>query len=64
MRKSRIFANKELEILEKRIAGGKCDTTGAWSRNIKPKIREILHEWLRRKPELEKALQRKKRCKK
>lgn len=57
MRKSKLFGEKELELLEKRITGNKQDKTGLWSRKVKPKVEEIVTDWIPRKKELKKAIE-------
>jgi len=42
MRKSIIFTDKELEMMEARRQGSRKDTTGHFASRIKPKIMEIL----------------------
>lgn len=56
MRKSRLFGERELELLEQRIKGSKKDDTGLWSRKVKPKVSELVDVWLPRKKELKKVL--------
>ena len=56
MRKSRLFGDKELALLEQRIKGSKKDKTGLWSRKVKPKVKELVDVWLPRKKELKKTL--------
>ena len=41
-RVSIIFTNKELEIIKERLEGNLNDTTGVFSRRIRPKLKEIL----------------------
>ncbi len=60
MRKSKLFGNKELTTLEKRIKGNKKDPTGLWSRKVKPKVTEIVEDWIPRKKELKKTIEEKK----
>lgn len=57
MRKSKLFGNKELNLLEKRIKGDKKDPTGLWSRKVKPKVTELVKDWIPRKKELKKAIE-------
>lgn len=57
MRKSKIFGEKELKLLEKRIKGDKKDPTGLWSRKIKPKVAELVNDWIPRKKELKKTIE-------
>jgi len=56
VRKSRLFGERELELLEQRIKGSKKDDTGLWSRKVKPKVSELVDVWLPRKKELKKVL--------
>ena len=56
MRQSKLFGEKELILLEKRIKGDKKDPTGLWSRKVKPKVTEIVNQWLPRKKELERIV--------
>ena len=56
MRKSRLFGDKELLLLEARIKGSKRDDTGLWSRKVKPKVFELVDVWLPRKKELKNTL--------
>ncbi len=56
MRQSKLFGEKELILLEKRIKGDKKDPTGLWSRKVKPKVTEIVNQWLPRKKQLEKVV--------
>lgn len=42
VRKSRLFTNRELDLIAKRESGIKSDKFGVFSRRIKPKIEEIL----------------------
>ena len=63
-RKSRIFGNKELQMLEKRISGDKKDPTGLWSSKVKPKVKELVDDWIPRKKELKKSIEVKKHGKK
>lgn len=57
MRKSKIFGDKELSLLESRIKGDKKDPTGLWSRKVKPKVIELVDVWIQRKKELKKAVE-------
>ncbi len=52
--KSKIFTEAELKALEERIKGKKKDTTGIYSNRVKPKIKELLDVWFKRKRELKK----------
>ena len=56
MRQSKLFGEKELILLEKRIKGDKKDPTGLWSRKVKPKVTEIVNQWLQRKNQLQKIV--------
>ena len=60
MRKSKLFGNKELQTLEKRVKGDKKDPTGLWSRKVKPKVTELVEDWIPRKKELKKSIEEKK----
>lgn len=60
MRKSKIFGNKELELLEARIKGSHKDPTGVFNRLVKPKVTELL-EWFDRRHELKRALRGKRK---
>ena len=55
-RKSRIFTNKELEVIEKRKKGIKEDHTGIFAGRIKPKIIELL-EWFGKRKMLKMLIQ-------
>ena len=57
MRKSRLFGEKELLLLERRIEGDKKDPTGLWSRKVKPKVIEMVKEWMPRRRQLRKIVQ-------
>ena len=56
MRQSKLFGEKELILLERRIEGDKKDPTGLWSRKVKPKVVEIVTEWMPRRRELRKIV--------
>jgi hypothetical protein len=56
MRKSKLFGDKELSLLEERIKGDKKDPTGLWSRKVKPKVTELVEDWIPRKRDLNKAI--------
>ena len=58
--RSKIFGDKQLNLIEKRIKGDKKDRSGAWAGKIKPKIKEIVDIWLPRKKELMKLVEEKK----
>jgi len=60
MRKSKIFGDKELILLEKHIAGSRKDDTGLWCRKIKPKVKELVDVWLPRRKELKRTIEVKK----
>lgn len=53
---SRIFTDAEIESLNKRLLGDKDDKTGIFSARVKPKIIEMLEEWLPKKTQLKKIL--------
>ena len=55
-RKSYVFTEKQLEKLEKRIAGDKSDKTGNFFLRVLPKVKEIVNIWIPRKAELEKIV--------
>jgi hypothetical protein len=63
MRKSKIFGDKELALLEKHIVGSKKDDTGLWCRKIKPKVKELVDVWLPRRKELKRTIEVRKRGK-
>ena len=54
MRQSKLFGEKELVLLENRIEGDKKDPTGLWSRKVKPKVIELVDEWMPRRRQLKK----------
>ena len=56
MRQSKVFGEKELILLEKRIDGDKKDPTGLWSRKVKPKVIEIVNDWMPRKRQLKEVV--------
>ena len=56
MRQSKLFGEKELLLLKKRIEGDKKDPTGLWSRKVKPKVLEMVNEWMPRRRELRKIV--------
>ena len=56
MRQSKLFGEKELILLEKRIDGDKKDPTGLWSRKVKPKVIEMVDEWMPRRKQLKKVV--------
>jgi len=56
MRQSKLFGEKELILLEKRIEGNKKDPTGLWSRKVKPKVIEMVNEWMPRRKQLKKVV--------
>ena len=58
MRKSKIFGNKELELVEERIKGSKKDPNGLWANKVKPKVTEIVEVWTPRKKELKKTIKK------
>jgi len=55
-RKSKIFGNNQLKLLEERIAGSKDDPTGQFQLQVVPKVKEILTVWIPKKAELENVL--------
>jgi hypothetical protein len=55
-RKSKIFGNKQLALLEERVKGSKDDPTGQFQLQVVPKIKEMLDLWFPRKTELEECL--------
>jgi len=63
MRKSKLFGERELELLEARIKGSKRDDTGLWSRKVKPKVKELVDVWLPRRKELKRTIEVRKRGK-
>jgi hypothetical protein len=56
MRQSKLFGEKELILLERRIDGDKKDPTGLWSRKVKPKVIEMVNEWMPRRRQLKKVV--------
>ena len=50
---SKLFTKAELESIKQRQQGNKLDPTGIFSRRTRPKINELLDEWLPKKEELE-----------
>ncbi len=60
MRKSRIFTNKELEVIDERNKGNKSDPTGLFSARIKPKIIELL-DWFSKRKMLMNLIKRRRR---
>ncbi len=60
MRKSIIFTNKELDIMEDRkneVKGIKADPHGTFASRIKPKIMEIL-SWFSKRKMLKKLIEK------
>jgi len=55
-RKSRIFTNAELEVIAQKEAGKYKDTNGLFAGRIKPKVKELLKEWVPKKKKLEKLI--------
>ena len=53
---SKIFTDAELESLNKRLKGSKEDKTGIFSSRVKPKIIEMLEQWLPQKRQLKKSI--------
>ena len=64
MRQSKLFGEKELALLERRLKGDKKDPTGLWARKVKPKVIEIINQWVPRQKQLKKILEKNinKRC--
>lgn len=54
-RKSKIFSNLEIEALEERLKGSRKDPFSIYGCRVKPKIKELL-EWFKRKKELERLI--------
>lgn len=50
---SKIFTKAEIKSLNKRLKGDKKDPTGIYAARVKPKIKEILNQWLKQKKELQ-----------
>jgi len=63
-RKSKIFGNNQLKLLEERIAGSKDDPTGQFQLQVVPKVKEILTVWIPKKAELENVLVMRQKAKK
>ena len=63
-RKSKIFGNNQLKLLEERMAGSKDDPTGQFQLQVVPKVREILTVWIPKKAELEQVLVMRKKAEK
>jgi hypothetical protein len=53
---SKIFTDAEIESLNKRLSGSKSDKTGIFSARVKPKIKEILEDWIPKKKILKKLV--------
>lgn len=53
---SKIFTHTEMVVIDNRMKGIKSDPTGIFSGRIKPKIKEILDVWFKKKDELESLL--------
>jgi hypothetical protein len=53
---SKIFTVAEIEAIEKRERGDKTDTTGIFYGRAKPKIEEILNQWVPKKKKLQKLI--------
>lgn len=53
--KSTIFTKAELKEIEKRKKGDKTDKTGIFSARVKPKIKELL-KWFDKRKELKKLI--------
>ena len=58
MRQSKLFGEKELALLERRLKGDKKDPTGLWARKVKPKVIEIINQWAPRQKQLKKILEK------
>lgn len=59
---SKLFTEAELKSLNKRLKGDKSDSvTGIFYNRVKPKVKELLEQWLPRKKELKKLLDAKKK---
>jgi len=56
MRRSKLFGDKELILLEKRLQGDKKDPSGLWARKVKPKVIEIVNQWIPQQKQLKKIL--------
>ena len=54
---SKIFTEAEHKSLEDRLKGSKKDNTGIFSGRVKPKIKEMLDEWLPKKKQLRKTIE-------
>ena len=54
-RKSRIFSNLEIEALDERLKGSRKDPFSRYASRVKPKIKELL-EWFKRKKKLERLI--------
>lgn len=55
---SKIFTAAEERSLEERIKGSKKDPTGIFSARVKPKVIELLNDWIPRKNELQKLIKK------
>lgn len=53
---SKIFTQCEYKALMRRLSGGKLDKTGIYSKRVKPKIKELIHVWFKKKKKLEMLL--------
>ncbi len=60
-KKSYIFSDYELKVLNQRLKGDKTDRTGVFLTRIKPKIKELFEVWCDRKKELKELIQDKKK---
>lgn len=58
--KSRIFGDKELEMVKKRLEGDKSDPNGLYRNCAKPKLIEIVEIWFPKIKEIKEILEKKK----
>lgn len=58
-RVSRIFTNSELREMERRRLGDKSDRYGIFASKARPKIEELLYEWVNRQEDLKELIIRK-----
>lgn len=58
---SKIFHRSELAEIQRRKQGDYSDKQGTFSARVKPKILELLEEWIPKKKELEKLIEKRKR---
>ena len=54
--KSKIFTDAEYAALENRINGNNTDKTGIYSSRVKPKIEEIINNWIPKQKILKKLM--------